>query len=337
MNARPENPIKLYRHPLSGHSHRVELFLSLLGLPVELVEVRSDLRANVDNDAPGRLGWHISLCEMTDTHLYTAAAMVVAWSRGASQVLLASEAEVQENVERDGEVVQHPHLMYAAATQQVVSSLAASSDLAVGSLTYPLPSGLVQRLLWERYPEVRDLQYSCWRVKDGQAACSECSQCLRVAVAAMAAGGSPAEMGIEPTRLFRSQRGWRPGGRPELGLPDDAVRRSLHAQVVRNLAAVDAAQASRVLGRGRLHPAVRRYARLRRAVLASAAPTPEPGWRRGYLRLLPASLAERVGAIYEDAFPEAAVDECTGSLDRTERLIASGCAPLGAAMGGSAS
>ncbi|HVK55420.1 MAG TPA: glutathione S-transferase, partial [Burkholderiales bacterium] len=31
--------IKLYRHPLSGHSHRVELFLSLLGLPFELVDV----------------------------------------------------------------------------------------------------------------------------------------------------------------------------------------------------------------------------------------------------------------------------------------------------------
>lgn len=36
------NPIRLYRHPLSGHSHRVELFLSLLGLPVERVDV--DLR-----------------------------------------------------------------------------------------------------------------------------------------------------------------------------------------------------------------------------------------------------------------------------------------------------
>ena len=39
MNARPEKAITLYRHPLSGHSHRVELFLSLLGLPVELVDV----------------------------------------------------------------------------------------------------------------------------------------------------------------------------------------------------------------------------------------------------------------------------------------------------------
>ena len=31
--------IKLYRHPLSGHSHRVQLALSLLGVPHELVDV----------------------------------------------------------------------------------------------------------------------------------------------------------------------------------------------------------------------------------------------------------------------------------------------------------
>ncbi len=35
----PAKPIKLYRFSLSGHSHRVELFLSLLGLPVELINV----------------------------------------------------------------------------------------------------------------------------------------------------------------------------------------------------------------------------------------------------------------------------------------------------------
>lgn len=32
-------PVKLYRHMLSGHCHRVELMLSLLGLPVEFIEV----------------------------------------------------------------------------------------------------------------------------------------------------------------------------------------------------------------------------------------------------------------------------------------------------------
>ncbi|AWY44323.1 glutathione S-transferase [Pseudomonas putida] len=34
-----QQAIKLYRHPLSGHSHRVELMLSLLGLPTESVFV----------------------------------------------------------------------------------------------------------------------------------------------------------------------------------------------------------------------------------------------------------------------------------------------------------
>ncbi|WP_460136878.1 glutathione S-transferase family protein [Pseudomonas sp. S1_E04] len=34
-----QNAIKLYRHPLSGHAHRVELMLSLLGLPIERVDV----------------------------------------------------------------------------------------------------------------------------------------------------------------------------------------------------------------------------------------------------------------------------------------------------------
>ncbi|NQD37996.1 glutathione S-transferase [Permianibacter sp. IMCC34836] len=36
---KPTRPISLYRHPLSGHSHRVELMLSLLQLPTELKDV----------------------------------------------------------------------------------------------------------------------------------------------------------------------------------------------------------------------------------------------------------------------------------------------------------
>lgn len=32
-------PIKFYRHPLSGHCHRVEMMLSILDLPYELIEV----------------------------------------------------------------------------------------------------------------------------------------------------------------------------------------------------------------------------------------------------------------------------------------------------------
>jgi glutathione S-transferase len=43
------NNIRLYRHPLSGHSHRAELLLSLLGLDTELVNV--DLAAGEHKQA----------------------------------------------------------------------------------------------------------------------------------------------------------------------------------------------------------------------------------------------------------------------------------------------
>lgn len=35
----PATPIRLYRVAISGHSHRVELFMSLLGLPFELINI----------------------------------------------------------------------------------------------------------------------------------------------------------------------------------------------------------------------------------------------------------------------------------------------------------
>ena len=38
--------IKLYRHPLSGHSHRAQLLLSLVGLDTELVDVDLNTRAH---------------------------------------------------------------------------------------------------------------------------------------------------------------------------------------------------------------------------------------------------------------------------------------------------
>jgi glutathione S-transferase len=44
-SARPVQPIKLYSFALSGHSHRVRLFLSILGLPFETIEVDLPARA----------------------------------------------------------------------------------------------------------------------------------------------------------------------------------------------------------------------------------------------------------------------------------------------------
>ena len=43
---KPTAPIRLYRFALSGHAHRVELFLSLLKLPTELIDVDLPAGAN---------------------------------------------------------------------------------------------------------------------------------------------------------------------------------------------------------------------------------------------------------------------------------------------------
>lgn len=39
LQTQSNQPIRLYRHALSGHSHRAELFLSLLGLPFERIDI----------------------------------------------------------------------------------------------------------------------------------------------------------------------------------------------------------------------------------------------------------------------------------------------------------
>jgi glutathione S-transferase len=36
---KPDQPIRLHRHALSGHAHRVELLLSMLGLPYEMIDI----------------------------------------------------------------------------------------------------------------------------------------------------------------------------------------------------------------------------------------------------------------------------------------------------------
>src|SRR5678816_80962 len=76
--------------------------------------------------------------------------------------------------------------MYSAATQRALSRLLEPYGMRYGSLTWPLYSSHVQHLLWSRYPDLSDLQYSCWLVAKDEAMCSRCRQCLRLAVVALA-------------------------------------------------------------------------------------------------------------------------------------------------------
>ena len=75
---KPTRPIRVHRHPISGHCHRVELYLTLLDLPFELVPV--DLRAGA-HKAPAFLALNafgqIPVIEDGDFVLADSAAIMV--------------------------------------------------------------------------------------------------------------------------------------------------------------------------------------------------------------------------------------------------------------------
>jgi hypothetical protein len=305
---------------------------------VTLLEVESDLRGSWQNDFPPTAGYPVSVNEITDTWLYFSALLVCAVALGATHLFLASEAEVQDNVEVDGRIVQHPHFMYSRATQRAIESLLAPLGLRYGSLITALHSEQVQQLLWTRYADLCDLQYSCWRVGADQAACSRCSQCLRVALSVLALGERPGRIGIDLVPLLLAQAGWQPRRCAGDALPAAGVAARLHAQVVRALAATPASRVLAALALGSptrwmrlLRPdswrALAAYTRLRWRV-ASGEVAPAPGYRAGFLHGLDPLIAGPVAAVIAEHFACADPGDHAGILERSERLARFVAAPL---------
>ena len=206
---------------------------------VELVEVTSDLRECVRNGFPQR--YRRGVTELMDSFLYFSAAMLVGHACGAPRIFLASEAEVQETVRVGGAIVQHPHLMYSAVTQRCLQALVAPAGFSYGGLTYPLLQFQVQRLLGTRYADLRDLQYSCWELAEGQQACGHCFLCQGIAFNLLADGVDPREIGIDLATVLEAARDWRPGGSPDnpRGLVGARVGRYTDAQRLRAVRGLD--------------------------------------------------------------------------------------------------
>jgi hypothetical protein len=340
--------------PLADHvtaRRRHVLAEIVLRRDVELAEVTSDLRACWRNDFPPRVGYPVSVNEITDTYLYTASMLVVAYLRGATHLFLASETEVQENAEIGGRTVQHTHFMYSAATQGALGALLAPLGMRYGSLISALYSSQVQQLLWTRYGDLCDLQYSCWRVAADEATCSRCSQCLRLALAALALGDTPERMGIDLERLLPAMRDWTPAktplGSPGGGvpLPSTVVGQRLRRQVLRSLATISTARVAAALFAGRPARlwraggwrAVAAYASLRRRlVLAAPGGAAELladsyGYRAGFLRQVDPLARARLGAIFAEHFAAESPAAYAGVLERSAALAEWIAAPLAAA------
>lgn len=172
---------------------------------LNLVEVHSDLRQNWNNLVTRqRWGYPLSVNELSDTFLYTATLVISGYILGATNLFLASENEVSRNHVVDGVFLQHPHFMYSALTLAGISALLEPFGMRLGSLTSALQSSQVQELVVARYPDLSDLQCSCWQADESVKSCSVCGECKRLAWVSLAVGGSPARMGVDLIKMINS-------------------------------------------------------------------------------------------------------------------------------------
>jgi perosamine synthetase len=301
---------------------------------LELIEVHSDMRANWRNPFPAAR-YRVSVNGLTDALLYLAAGVAVGASRGARLVMMASEADVQVNLKPGGMVVQMNHFMYSAVTHAAISAVLAPAGMRIGSLTNSIHQFQVQRLLAERYEELRDLQYSCWELGLDQTACSRCSECRGIALNLLAHGISPEVAGIDSVELLLAQVDWQPGHRFVAQADANGtnarslVGRGLEMQALRCLAATPTEAVAELIDGNRTESERRRaleiYARLRDAALDLEL-EPEPGYRAGYLELLDHSLREGLRGILDQHFqpepPKRYADQLTNTRLLSEWITA---------------
>ncbi|MGH2958689.1 MAG: aminotransferase class I/II-fold pyridoxal phosphate-dependent enzyme, partial [Solirubrobacterales bacterium] len=301
---------------------------------VELVEVNTDLRGcwNIGDERAARYG--IGVSEISDTMLYFAVAWATAFARGCSDVFLASESEVQETVVRDGMILQHKHFMYSAITQTALRALVFPTGIGHSGLTYPLRQFQVQRLLGTRYPDVRDLQYSCWSQRPGEDVCSRCRECFGIAVNLMADDIAPAEIGMDLDRLLPAQRAWQAGGDPRF--PRDAVGALASFQndnhVVRYFHAHGSDHLEQFFTDKSPRPdTTAAFEEIRANALLVKDPVEEPGYRTAYVDLMPERLRPGMHAILSEHFYAEPIADHSSVFERTRTLGNWIAAPLSAA------
>ena len=298
---------------------------------LELFEVSSNFRANWHNLLPREWGYRLSLNEITDTLLYTAVLVIAGYARGATHLLLASENEVSANAVVDGVFLQHSHFMYSGLTQAIISKILRPFGLWYGSLTSSLQSSLVQELVSRRYPDLADLQCSCWRGTETRKACSNCSECRRLALISLACGGSPIDLGVDMIHLLKHYHA-RPASRDKAypHPPDREAAQGFRLQYARAIKAITPWKMLRYLVRkhpgglrnGSLWAAWVEYRKLYANTLADFPEDPKPaGYRAGFLYAMPDVIRSRLEPILAHQFSEAPDLEYAKQLDQLKAAI----------------
>jgi hypothetical protein len=301
-------------------------------LPVELVEVGSDFRSCWNNGFTA--GTRLSVNEMTDVLLYQAATVAAAAANGISRSFLASEADLQYNLPCPGGLLQHRHFVATATTLTSLDALLRQFGLGLGSLTYPLHMPQVEGLLWRRYHEIADLQFSCWLALDGAQACGTCGQCSEVAFVLLAEGLSPTRAGIDPVAMLCARADWRPT-QPQTPAPRMLHQtRATRQHVWRCIQGVDVGQVEAILGRdpqtcddSRVGEALDAYTAIR-ADLAELELPPAPGYIGGFLDLIDPDLRDPLREIFAEYFEPAPETEFAAMVARSNALTRRIAAPL---------
>lgn len=309
---------------------------------VEFIEVTSDLRSILDNDFSSARGYRFAINEVSDTYLYASSLIIAGAARGATHLFMASEAEVQENSERDGKIIQHKHFMYAVPMQSGLDALIRPCGLRFGSLTQAMHNyPQVQSLLWTRYRDICDLQYSCWRLSADETACSKCELCFNAALCALYNGGNPARMGIDLVKLFNAKKDWAPrrsapstaaGATPfpqhSLAPVGDAQLEHFIQHIpLRRVMALVAGRRPQLPMPAEMRSALKAYAGLRKR--ARAFPVrPLIGYRAGFLQNIDPLLREKVTALCASHFQPEPESDYLPVLQRSNALTAWICGPL---------
>jgi hypothetical protein len=320
-----------------GTSHRRRAFDEIQRRRgVTLVEVTSDYRSSWDNGAASRRGYPFGVNEISDTLLYTAVLVAVGYAFGATRLFLASENEVSQNQVWSGRFLQHSHFMYSATTLAAVSAVLAPLGMSCGSLTSALHSSQVQELLTTRYQGLRDLQFSCWRTTEERRACSECSECKRLAWIAMSLGRSPADMGVDVLHLLENYDDPARASRQHTYHPNAVVSARMRGQTATALVRISG---KRVLWNiARSHPAalfgsrawraVATFKEIRQRAAAQDLPPGSLGYRAGYLENIAPDLRVGLTTIFDAHFDREPEDGYASQLDQQRAAIAHITAPM---------
>jgi hypothetical protein len=204
------------------------------GLP--MMKIQTDYRSSYHNRYPLEQGWNEAVNEVSDVLLYAACLILAAASKNIDRLYVASELEIQAIARFDGRLIVHPHAMYNVVTLKTLERILAPYGISISSLTAPLRTTQVQQTLWREWPELRDMQTSCWSMSPDEPMCNECGQCLRITLCSLAAGFDPAEMGADLKKNLFTLKSWEKilsaARGQDARLPDDLTRQSQYRQLL---------------------------------------------------------------------------------------------------------